>query len=549
MESLLRRLPSKWATAARCALGMSRPVTRFARIFKRDGNLVHGHLAVLSGHQGVQVAENMEVVQLKVLGSFKGQIGDWIGFSCPPSADGSFCISSPDEIWRISPGLIREKWSCVHLFAGSFGGWSRAFHWLNDEGIFPSSRAITIDNDPAVTHVWRQQGCDVLTLAHDFHTSSSAWCGLNAPITDHSWFGWLNDDDDIWLTLSPPCQSWSFGGTGSGLQADNGIAFLEGVEIAKKIRPALISCECSDAIIRHPDFAIVKRALWDIGYKIVWSDVMDCADYVKMKRNRWLATFARHDVNSRTVGTFKFTNMAKPSWDDCTFRFHVPEVVRNQLLLTPSLTEVYGCPRLLPVNMKGLLGDSTDQGDVLQCRVLAHESNMPTLCASYTNQHQLNSRHLSSKGIFASLKREGTGFSFFDPLMFVGMFGNPAMLSVVLPLNVTQAFHQLGNCISVQHALIPVCIGIVAASITDISIRQVVAKSFRERIQAGECHVFHNDSSFGFPVITKLLLTSCKHGKSHRDKLECFPQMAHSLQMAPSFPSISMRHSCRFSHR
>lgn len=117
---------------------------------------------------------------------------------------------------------------------------------------------------------------------------------------------------------------------------------------------------------------------------------------------------------------------------------------------------------------------------------------MPTLCASYTKQHLLNPQHLAEKGIFAVLTCDDNQISFLNPLMFVGLMGVPDGSSVVLPVDVGVAFHQLGNCISVQHALTAICIGLVAASVTSVNIRDTVIRSFQNRIKAETCHVFHN---------------------------------------------------------
>lgn len=46
-----------------------------------------------------------------------------------------------------------------------------------------------------------------------------------------------------------------------------------------------------------------------------------------MKRKRWLALFVRVEIEARSLGTFRLTDLAKPSWDDISFQFPIPLVV------------------------------------------------------------------------------------------------------------------------------------------------------------------------------------------------------------------------------
>lgn len=325
----------------------------FARVLRVDGQDIFALRAALKGHRGVELLDPYVEVTVHAKPEHRCKPGDWIGFQCPTCGQQHVKIEQSCQMWKISQGLVREQWACVHLFAGSFDGWSRAFAFLNDNQIFESQRALTIDCDCDVTQVWQAQGCTMIQDEDEFDAAfTSPWCGFAGRISDHRWISWLRGDEELWLSMSPPCQSWSLGGTTSGLHSSNGLAFLESICVIKKTRPVIVTCECSDVIIKHPHFPIIRQAMWEVGYKLVWSDVTDTADFVKMKRRRWLAVFARQDAETITLGSFKIANLAKPSWNDSSFQFLVPPVVRNQLLLSSSLTEFYGCPDLLPPSMK-----------------------------------------------------------------------------------------------------------------------------------------------------------------------------------------------------
>eukprot|EP00438_Fugacium_kawagutii_P032917 Skav215378 [mRNA] locus=scaffold3586:132527:136886:+ [translate_table: standard] len=493
MDELLKRLSSGAADAIRAALGMNEVSPGFARVMNVEGETLCCHRAFHGGHRGLQVVEPCVNVTLCVPPGHQCKVGDWIGFRCPSSTQTHVTIQQTHQLWRISPGRIQGKWVAVHLFAGAFNGWSRAFDWLKNKGLFQTERSLAIDKDDLVVDTWKKQGCSMTQSCHiDDPAFHSPWCGFHGKISDHQWLNWLRGDEDLWMSMSPPCQSWSAGGRSSGLFSGNGLAFLEGIGKAKDSQPVVLTCECSDAIVKHPHFVVVKQAIWDAGYKLVWTGQIDSADIINMKRLRWLAVYIRVDIEARSLGNFKFTNMAKPSWDDCTFRFHVPEAVRSQLVLQPSSLEFYGHPDFLPQNMKRHVQPPGQQKDVLRARVLSPHAMMPTLCASYTRQHCLSIEHLENKGIYAVLKGEGDSITFFDPLMFIGMMGCLETSPVVLPLDVAAAFSQIGNCISVHHAIVTICIGLVAASVVDIPIKSTVMKCFEQRIQAERCHVFHN---------------------------------------------------------
>eukprot|EP00438_Fugacium_kawagutii_P019536 Skav235669 [mRNA] locus=scaffold358:1103709:1108024:+ [translate_table: standard] len=343
MESLLGRLPHQWAAAVKDALSAHHREA-FARVYEVRGNVLLAHLGSLSGCRGVVLIEPVKEVSIMTAETFSCQVGDWIGFDGSMGPDAKVVLQSNEQIWRLSPGTLKGGWSCIHLFAGAFGGWSRAFRWLREQGLFAFQKELTIDSDPKVAEVWQVQGCNLLQGAEQSNEASFAtWSGFCGMVSNHSWIHQFQDDLDVWLTMSPPCQSWSQGGVTSGLKSWNGIAFIEGIAVVGKLRPVAVTCECSDTIVRHPDFAIVKQAFHEIGYRPIWSDIVDALDTVKMRRRRWVAIYARADIETRSLGNFKITDLAKPNWDDCTFKFFVPQVIKEQLLLTPDLIELYGC--------------------------------------------------------------------------------------------------------------------------------------------------------------------------------------------------------------
>eukprot|EP00438_Fugacium_kawagutii_P007017 Skav233753 [mRNA] locus=scaffold1792:300466:304788:- [translate_table: standard] len=517
MESLVDQLSGKWQQMARSLLSEDPNIT-FLRVTDVKADLVFGHIAKLHAHDGLKVLEPVEDFLLQVPMTHHLSVGDWIGFQGADLQRDRLILGPDDLLWTVSKGLLEEPWTCVHLFAGAFDGWSRAFAWLESHSMFAVENTIELDCDPRVAKSWDLRGYEVVN--HKVRISDKlpgTKVGFHGPVSDLSWLNWIRKSNNIWLTMSPPCPSWSNGGVQSGLNCANGISFLEAISVAKRMRPLIISCECSDTIINHPHFAALRFSLSQAGYKTVWSSVNEHADLVNMKRRRWLALFFRRDIASLPIGgTFKVTGQAKPGWDDCTFRFHVPPVVMDQLLLTPDLIDQYGCSRFLPHGWRRDVSDLSDPLQVLRARVILPDSVMPTLCASYTRQHCLDEDHLVRKGIFASLTDSNGTIRFLDPVRFVGLMATPNDQAVPMPVDVPSAFVGLGNCITVTQALLTVSIGLVAASLSQMSIRDAVFECFNNRITADECHVFHDDTTLWVAgdsqvagIIPKML---AKHG-------------------------------------
>eukprot|EP00438_Fugacium_kawagutii_P031982 Skav207043 [mRNA] locus=scaffold975:331372:335483:- [translate_table: standard] len=449
MESLVEQLTGKWQQMARSLLSEDPSIT-FLRVTDVKADLVFGHIAKLHAHDGLKVLDPVEDFLLQVPMTHHLSVGDWIGLQGADFQRDRLILGPDDFLWTVSKGLLEEPWTCVHLFAGAFDGWSRAFTWLESQNTFVVENTIELDCDPQVARCWDLRGYEVVNSKVRISDQlPGPKVGFHGPVSDLSWLNWIRKSNNIWLTMSPPCPSWSNGGLQSGLNCANGIAFLEAISVAKRLRPLIISCECSDTIINHPHFAALRFSLSQAGYKTVWSSVNEHADLVNMKRRRWLALFFRRDIASLPIGgTFKVTGQAKPGWDDCTFQFHVPPVVMEQLLLTPDLIDQYGCSRFLPHGWRKDVRDLSDPMQVLSARVISPNSVMPTLCASYTRQHCLDEDHLVRKGIFASLTDANGSIRFLDPVRFVGLMATPKDQAVPLPVDVPTAFVGLGNCIT-----------------------------------------------------------------------------------------------------
>lgn len=119
---------------------------------------------------------------------------------------------------------------------------------------------------------------------------------------------------------------------------------------------------------------------------------------------------------------------------------------------------------------------------VIRARIPLPQEPLATLCSSYTQQHNLDRSHLERRGIFASVLERDGNFYFLDPVRFVALLGT--VTDIAFPLDLSKAFHQIGNAISVPHALI--CLLIMLSSITkqQLPIQECLRKCWLSRIHA-----------------------------------------------------------------
>ena len=128
------------------------------------------------------------------------------------------------------------------------------------------------------------------------------------------------------------------------------------------------------------------------------------------------------------------------------------------MLLSDMEKKIYGDIRFLPSAKAASLGSAPTVTQVLMARLVHEHELMPTLCASYTEQHLLAPQHLARKGLFAALQLLPAGFAFFDPARFVALLG--AFTDQALPSKLSEAFRLVGNAIAVPHSLLTILVGL-----------------------------------------------------------------------------------------
>ncbi|CAK8997646.1 unnamed protein product, partial [Durusdinium trenchii] len=153
-------------------------------------------------------------------------------------------------------------WDCLHNFCGGFSGWSQALRWLDHSREICLGQEIFVDWDPQIMKIWSiKHGLPHRLLPLP---SREAWCpaklvGLCGCVSDPSIIEVCRSQVNLLTTISPPCQSWSKGGRGQGLNDTNGQAFLDALVQAFSLQVIAIVAECADDTAVHPHFRYENR--------------------------------------------------------------------------------------------------------------------------------------------------------------------------------------------------------------------------------------------------------------------------------------------------
>ncbi len=448
--------------------------------------------------------------------------GSWVGFSNamvvsrdPPKLH----LDQKSAIWVLSTLEASCGTVTGHLFSGAFSGWERAFDWCSAVNINKPMFSYAIDSDSTVAKIWAKN--EDVKVFHgliplNFKTNAMRVM-FNTTVQGTSWYNVNRFFANLLITASPPCQSWSLGGKQTGLHSENGVAFIESIKAIKWNRPIAFLLECSDRVPSHKHFEIIKLCLSFAGYKQHWSQVVALDSLTGMARTRWLGVWLRHDIFPHdSPPPIKLVQVSPRFWNDEECRFFIPETVKQQLWLNHDLLGFYGNFDLLPPNKKVDCGFDPSNDRVLNARCLSPTDKMPTLCAQYSKQHDLSRTHLCKKGLFASIMKCDGKFMFFDPLRFVNLLGNPKDQICVLSNKIDDAFHHLGNAISVQHALLAIKVALLACGFDKSPIMESITFSWQDRMTKNDVVIIEKENCLFMTPFQKIQkVISSNHVKEH----------------------------------
>ena len=365
--------------------------------------------------------------------------------------------------------------------------------------------SFAIDLDSHTIEMWAKQHFTDSVSDHigpSFFNSGEVFAG-RFDVGSKSWYNISRKHVNVFWTKSPPCQSWSLGGRGQGLESWNGLAWVHSIVAAKWLRPNAILVECADTVPSHSHFRLIKASYKLIGYRMHWMKVVAIDQLTSMHRTRWISLWLRNDVvQTDDTCTARLVDPCLVGWDDPLYKFVIPDFLMHQLKITEGLVGFYGNFGMLPPSKKALVGKDALEHEVLLSRCISHGDTMPTLCSSYTNQHHLDHHHLQNKGIFATLVRDQDEFRFLDPIMFLPLLGATCDQIAIVASEASVAFRHLGNAIAVPHALLVALIGIKSCGFGDFPIDELILKCWNDRLSTANSIVIANHDV--------LILSPCK---------------------------------------
>ena len=432
--------------------------------------------------------------------TFFGGIGSENGTSLSLAED--VCIIPAARWVRTSPMNL------FHLFSGSFGGWSQAIECLLKDPLFPPlGQQVCIDSDPVTMGLWSQQVGRPHHLGRTSHLlpwNPASHLGICTPVDDRSLMHQVIFHSNSVGTASPPCVSWSKAGRSKGLNSDAGFAFVEAVIITLALRPSIQVFECADEILNHSHFGLISHLLKLGGFRRVWQQISSLHSLSDTKRDRWLSVWVRadheHEPNSKV---YHLHESLRSPWHSQLYTFALPQEFLRGLVLTEDMKMVYGAHHLLPPAKKARLSPDADRESVLMQRAVALNEPLPTFCAMYGRQHELDSNHVASKGLFASFMVNEGSMHLIEPTRIAALLGGVNRIS--LPSNPLDAFHGLGNAISIPQASLALLVGLQAINRSCLDIESIVCQVWNKRVTSQNAIVIDEGNFISIVHVSSLV--------------------------------------------
>ena len=485
--------------------------------------------AIFKPFHGVELFPWEKTIQLINVPHEGFPVGSWVGFNKVEVLrinEESITLNAGchSNMWIISEQQLGFPMNFTNVFCGSFSGWERALQWLQARAFLRIQRSIAIDYCEHTMKIWQlRTQAPVFDSAVAIRSGSKLQTiGIQMEVSNDKWLNSTNAQTNHAFTASPPCQSWCKGGKHGGLASENGMAFIDLIQKTKQARPILVAIECADSTPQHGHFAVIRKCFEYIGYRYYWSAVVPYEHLSSMARTRWLAIWIRHDISTDgSRGMFRLSDVQKKGWNDDAFSFPVPDQIQHQLILRGDLTSIYGDFDLLPPSKKSVFGETKPSVDaVLQTRCIRDNQFLPTLVASYTQQHLLAKTHLTTKGIFAYLMQMPQGVAFVDPFRFASLLGATTCEIVAIPIKTEYAFKGLGNAIAVPHAMLTILVGLNATKFLGGNITSIIQDCWNDKVTANNSIVIRNqDYAFIVPysLAARAIADYCIHESKSLD--------------------------------
>ena len=342
------------------------------------------------------------------------------------------------------------------------GGWTCGMNVMN-KSHKEKGHLLMVDINEDVARAAAQTWdlpCMTLTEAYDLVSEGCILCNMVIIGDIH--------DKRIWTIISllsiqtvltsPPCPPWSNAARKEGLSTRDGLVFPILIQMADHVGVRLIVAENVASIMMHEHFETLRVFAKDCGYSLMHSASIDSFPLLPIKRNRWIAAFARHDLIPdneiiRMVDSYRFPKMRlNPSTMGGRDCIHFSLQDYEKVELQPSaLAMVKMCSSdFLPRSFERIPGKS-----VLQARIRTFHDPLQSAMASYGSQHELDDMLLKDKGLFTTLysgEKDRGQPRYYSPFEFLASMAWP--VNVALPRDIKLAWRAAGNSITIPHVVL-----------------------------------------------------------------------------------------------
>ena len=358
----------------------------------------------------------------------------WTSFSLPPTQTIAYQIPHPLN------GTV------IDLFSG-IGTWAYAARYLSEHQVVCS---IDIDRQSLLTQAEKP----LFELHSQLYQPPTRPFLLRHDLTDYSILPLLSILSPDLLCASPPCPPWSNAGRQFGFNRTDGYLTLYCLFYSFYLQTPIVFEQVS-AFTEHPHFILFTLVAQILGLTIRFQQLTNASSHVPVSRNRVLICCDPYPNTPRGyIAPWQLPTPTTP-----TLRTHHFLPTNSIHLTDPCLTptpeelEVLRDPTLIPNWYPH------PHAPVLQRRFRYIGDILGAIMASYPKQTLLPYNLLQLNGLYTELVPiSPTAIRRFHPLEWAAALGWSSILR--LPLNLHDAWHQLGNTLSPQQTLYGLCLAL-----------------------------------------------------------------------------------------
>ena len=358
-------------------------------------------------------------------------------------------LTTPIPVNKGPSGPIRV----LELFAGGYGGWSAACHFLSDmHGASFHTVAVERDVEAAFSYAISrnaQMWNGNMTLPLHALQNTKQDVVLCADVHCLSWVPTVACWSPQVLCISSSCQPWSSAGNGQGLCSEDGECMMQSIAIAKLLRPKYMLLEQVAAFMSHPHKKHVLSLLRWAGYSLIWNKIVNLAEQCPTQRNRWLALAVRIADHDGSVPTFQYWKI-RENVVPLTYGSILPMdlTLDERLQLNEAIIRLASKPDLLPAaKRRCVLPENT-----LQSRCYHANQVLPTFMAAYGHQHEFSEAWLAGKGLMCHFLQHDGKMRMWHPIEVLLHHG--VCTTQFVHHDWKLAWQHSGNQIAVPHALL-----------------------------------------------------------------------------------------------